>query len=404
MIRLAPLQNPAATSSRQRGFVYLILSLYNFKIMATAAINRKIKFIARDQQQFFATLKSRVETYFREQNRSMYANAPMVVKTIVLLLVYFVPFVVLLLAPVPFALALSLWLLMGIGVAGIGMSVMHDANHGAYSPNQRVNQWIGYSLNLLGASIHNWKLQHNLLHHTYTNIAHLDDDIADKGGLRFSPHTALKSHNRFQWLYAVAVYGITTLYWVTVKDFVQFARYLGNGVNLRTKAQNRVAMIKIIALKLGYFGVVLGLPLLAGWPVLQVLAGFLIMHFTAGVILTVIFQLAHTVEGTSHPLPDEHGVVDNEWAIHQLNTTANFAPRNRWLSWYVGGLNFQVEHHLFPRICHMHYPAIAPIVRQTAAEFNVPYLENATLGKALRAHFAALRRFGRLPSLNDAIG
>lgn len=372
--------------------------------MATTILNRKIKFIPRDQKLFFVTLKSRVEQYFHEQNRSMHAGPHMVIKTIILLSAYFVPFGVLLLAPVPFGLALLLWLLMGVGIAGVGMGVMHDANHGAYSANRKVNRWLGYSLNLLGASIHNWKLQHNLLHHTYTNITHLDDDIADRGGLRLSPHTPVKSHNRFQWLYAAALYGITTLYWVTAKDFVQFARYARNGVNLRSKRQNRIALLKIILLKLCYFLALLGLPLLAGWSGAQVLLGFLLMHFAAGLILTLIFQLAHTVEGTTHPLPDANGAIQNEWAIHQMNTTSNFAPRNRLLSWYVGGLNFQVEHHLFPHICHTHYPAIAPIVRRTAAEFNVPYLENATFRKALRGHFAALRRFGRLPRLDEAIG
>lgn len=367
-------------------------------------VRKKVKFIDRDQRLFFVTLKGRVEQYFRENNRSMHANAAMITKTVVLLLLYIVPFCLILLVSMPLFVALLCWVLMGVGVAGIGMSVMHDANHGAYSANRTVNQWIGYSINLLGASVHNWKLQHNLLHHTYTNIAHFDDDIADKGGLRFSPHTPVKPHYRFQWLYAAAVYGITTLYWVTAKDFLQFVRYVRTGVNLRSRQQNRVAMLRIIAVKLIYFLVLLGLPLLAGWSVGAVVLGFLLMHFFSGLILTLVFQLAHTVEGTAHPLPNADGAIENEWAIHQMNTTANFAPQNKLLSWYVGGLNFQVEHHLFPHICHMHYPAIAPIVRQTAAEFDIPYLENATFGLALQAHFLALRRFGRLPSLNEAIG
>jgi linoleoyl-CoA desaturase len=127
------------------------------------------------------------------------------------------------------------------------------------------------------------------------------------------------------------------------------------------------------------------------------------MHFVAAIILSVVFQLAHTVEGTTHPLPDECGNIENSWAIHQMNTTVNFATHNKWISWYVGGLNFQVEHHLFPRICHVHYPAIAPIVKKTAEEFGVPYLENPTFGKALKSHLTTLQRFGRLPSPNEAI-
>jgi linoleoyl-CoA desaturase len=128
------------------------------------------------------------------------------------------------------------------------------------------------------------------------------------------------------------------------------------------------------------------------------------MHFLAGVILTVIFQLAHTLEGTSHPLPDEEGVIDNDWAIHQMNTTMNFSPDNQVLSWYVGGLNFQVEHHLFPRISHVHYPAIAPIVKATADEFNIPYLQHNSFFAALRAHISFLKKLGRLPDIEEAIG
>jgi linoleoyl-CoA desaturase len=131
--------------------------------------------------------------------------------------------------------------------------------------------------------------------------------------------------------------------------------------------------------------------------------GFVLMHAVSGIVLTVVFQLAHTVEGTEHPLPDEHGTLENSWAIHQMLTTVNFSPNNRWLSWYVGGLNYQIEHHLFPNICHVHYPALAPIVRQTAAEFGIPYLQNDTFGQALKSHINLLHRLGRLPAANEAI-
>jgi len=91
--------------------------------------------------------------------------------------------------------------------------------------------------------------------------------------------------------------------------------------------------------------------------------GYLLMQFISGVVLTVVFQLAHTVEGTTHPLPNKDYTIENNWAIHQLNTTVNFSRKNKLLSWYVGGLNFQVEHHLFPTICHVHYPEVSEIVK-----------------------------------------
>jgi linoleoyl-CoA desaturase len=185
---------------------------------------------------------------------------------------------------------------------------------------------------------------------------------------------------------------------------MQFARYKRNGVNKNPDSKNRLEFIRMVAIKIIYFSFFAGLPLAFGLPFWEVLVGFLVMHLVGGIILTVVFQLAHTVEETTFPLPNEQGIIQNEWAIHQMETTVNFSRRNRLLSWYVGGLNFQVEHHLFPKICHVHYPKIAEIVQNTAQEFNVPYLEHKSFGHALRSHFATLQRLGKLPDLNEVIG
>jgi linoleoyl-CoA desaturase len=365
----------------------------------------QVKFVNKDKNLFFATLKKRVDQYFTENNISKYANGSMITKTIVLLLSYIGPFVLLLVLQPPFWVALLLWTVMGFAVAGVGMSVMHDANHGAYSSDKKINYLIGNGvLNLLGASAFNWKLQHNILHHTYTNITHMDEDIDDKLVLRFSPHTKVKPVHQFQWLYSFLFYGLTTLYWVTAKDFIQFARFTKNGVNNGSKKENVSIVLQIIGIKLVYLFVFLVVPtLFFGLPFGQIVIGFLLMHFIAGVVLTVTFQLAHSVEGTAHPMPNEAGIIENDWAIHQLNTTVNFARKNKILSWYMGGLNFQVEHHLFPRISHIHYPQIAPIVKQTAEEFGIPYLDNPTFGIAFKSHIHFLQRLGRLPDINEAI-
>ncbi len=363
----------------------------------------QVKFVNRAQRDFFPTLRGRVQAHFTEKGISPYANRTMILKTVALMALYILPYAALSLQPAWWA-ALLLWTAMGVAVAGIGMSVMHDANHGAYSSKAWVNRWLSYSLNLVGGSVTNWKLQHNLLHHTYTNITHLDDDIADKWVLRFSPHTRVKAVHRWQWLYAFLFYGLSTLYWVTAKDFAQYARYTRSGINAQSARQNRLFLLQLVLIKLFYFGAILVVPVaLFGLPVWVTVVGFLWMHFVAGNILTIIFQLAHTVDETAHPLPNDHGEIGSAWAVHQMETTVNFSPRNQWLSWYVGGLNFQVEHHLFPRICHVHYPEIAPIVRATAEEFGVPYLENPTFASAFRSHVRALHRFGRTPSLTEAI-
>jgi linoleoyl-CoA desaturase len=360
-----------------------------------STVKGNIKFRGEDQQEFFRVLKSRVDDYFRENHISKYANLEMVVKTIVFLSLYFLPMLAMLVWNFPTLVQLLLWGLTGLGLAGIGMSVMHDANHGAYSAKKWVNTLMGYTLNLVGGSVFNWKLQHNILHHTYTNISRYDEDIDDKLILRMSPHTNVKGVHRFQIVYAFLFYGILTLYWALAKDLIQFRRYCKNGVNPLSGRESNMALLKIIAVKIFYFLYTLVIPI---WyfqaPAGAWIGGFLFGHMVAGMVLTVIFQLAHTVEGTAHPLPDQQGNIENSWAVHQLCTTVNFARNNRLLSFYIGGLNFQVEHHLFPKICHVHYPKLAPIVERTAREYGIPYMENRTFMEAFMSHVRTLQRFG----------
>jgi linoleoyl-CoA desaturase len=367
-------------------------------------ISEKVKFVAPDKNLFFPTLKKRVDQYFVENHKSRYANKTMVIKTVVLLSAYILPYILLITFTPPIWVSLLLWLVMGAGISGIGMSVMHDANHGAFSKKPLINKWLGNTINLAGAGVMNWKLQHNVLHHTYTNIARLDEDIKDRGVIKLSPHEHVQSMHRFQWVYAFFFYGILTLYWVILKDFIQYYHFIKSGVNRQSKTENRQMLVGLIFMKIVYFAILFALPIFVFQiPFLQILAGFLVMHFTAGLVLTVIFQLAHSVEGTQHPLPNAQGIIEKDWAVHQLETTVNFSPRNKWLSWYIGGLNFQIEHHLFPKVCHVHYPKLAPIVQQTAKEFGLTYLENRTFLTALKSHIISLKRFGT-PNLNEAIG
>lgn len=366
-----------------------------------------IRFVDKDKDKalFFLTLRKRVDSYFKENNISKHYNSTMVIKTIVLLAAYVGPFVYLLLVNPSFKIALILWSVMGLGLSGVGMSIMHDANHGAYSKSHKVNYWLGSTLNMLGGSVFNWKLQHNVMHHTYTNIVDYDDDIADKLILKFNPHTQVKWYHKLQFIYAFLFYGILTLYWALLKDFIQFHKYTKQGVNTSSKEQNRIIFLKIVLSKIGYFAVFFALPVFVFHiPFMQIVWGYLLMQFISGIILTVVFQLAHTVEGTSHPLPKTDYTIENNWAVHQLNTTVNFSRKNKLLSWYVGGLNFQVEHHLFPNICHVHYPAVSEIVKSTCDEFGIPYLENPTFISALKSHIKAVISFGKLPNINEAIG
>jgi linoleoyl-CoA desaturase len=344
-----------------------------------------------------------VDEYFESTGQSKFANGSMVLKTIVLLVGYLGCITLQFLFLPPAAPSFLLYALTGVFLAGIGMSVMHDANHGAYSANERVNRWVGYSLNLLGGMVMNWKMQHNVLHHTYTNIAGLDEDIDTKLALKLSPHGPTTKTHRYQWFYAFFLYMILTLYWGLLKDLVQFFHYKRAGLNKLSKTQNAIWILKATIVKTLYFVIFIGVPIYLGSPIWQVLVGFLIMHAVSGWILSVVFQLAHVVPDAYFPQPDDKGFIPFSWAEHQLRTTMNFSTKNKWLSWYVGGLNFQIEHHLFTKICHVHYPAISEVVKKTAAEYGLPYYEKPTFGKALRAHIEFLRMQG-VPKLSEIGG
>ncbi len=353
-----------------------------------------LRFNSQEQKekQFVAALKQNVNRYFKENKISTKANAAMVIKTIALLLMYLLPFVLLLVFPLNGWQALLAVVVMGIGVAGVGMGVMHDATHGAYSRHPWVNNMLSGTLYLLGSNVLNWKLQHNVLHHTYTNISGLDEDIESKGPIRLSYNMPLKKFHRYQHLYAVFFYGLMTLAMLT-NDFTRLRKYAGMGLLTAQKKELKSEFLKMMARKLVYLSVILGLPIwLTDFSVAEVLLGFFIMHWVASIILSLVFQMAHVVEDASQFNSEKN--IGTDWHVHQLKTTSNFARNNRLVSWFVGGLNFQVEHHLFPGICHIHYRQLAPIVEKTAKDYGISYHAQPSFRAALVSHFTQLRKLG----------
>jgi linoleoyl-CoA desaturase len=347
---------------------------------------------------FYLTLKKRVDDYFKTNNISRYGNFNMVFKSIFMFALYFTPFFLLLTNTFESNwIQIVLSILMGVGMSGIGLSIMHDANHGSYSRNAKINALMSRSMNFIGGSSLNWKLQHNNLHHTYTNIHGHDEDIAPIGFLRFEPHAPLKKIHKFQFLYAWFFYGLMTIMWATTKDFSQLRRYENMGLLKINKTTYKKELVLLILNKLFYMSYSLILPMIIMEnPWYEILLGWSIMHFTCGLILALIFQPAHVVDVTEFPEPDSAGNMKDDWAAHQLKTTTNFAQKSWFFSWFVGGLNFQVEHHLFPNICHVHYKKIAPIVKQTAEEFNLPYHSKRTFIGALASHAKLLYQLGQV--------
>jgi linoleoyl-CoA desaturase len=281
------------------------------------------------------------------------------------------------------------------GFVLVGFNIMHDAIHGSYSRNKTVNRILGYTLDLVGGSQMLWRQKHNLLHHTYTNIEPLDDDLQTFGLLRLSPEQRRRPWHRFQHLYAFPLYSFLTLSWVTYADFQKF--FSGRIGPYRLPKPKVSDALLFFLTKIFYFTYMLVLPLLFH-PLLHVLVTFVAIHLVLGLTLSVVFQLAHAVEGAAFPQPaPDTGHLEREWAAHQVETTVDFAPRNRLATWYLGGLNFQVEHHLFSRICHVHYPRLRPIVEDTCRELGVRYTCYPTVRAALAAHYRFLRALGRRP-------
>lgn len=323
----------------------------------------------------------------------------MIIKSIVMLSLFFVPIIIINTGIVGnFWLLLFLYLVSGLGMSGIGMGIMHDANHGSYSKNRKINKIMGYTLNLVGADAKMWRLQHNVLHHTYTNINESDEDLDAPFFLRFSPHKKRYWVHKFQFLYAWFFYGLSSLAWVTSKDFTSIIRYKKMGL-IKEDENITKEVFKLIGWKLAHFSYALIIPMmvvpLSPW---LVLLAFVIMHFFTGIFISSVFQTAHVLPATDFPLPDKDGMMDN-WSVHQLLTTSNFSPKSRLTSWLIGGLNYQIEHHLFPNICHVHYRRIAPIVRKTAQEFGTPYLIKRTFVAALWDHLKMLYWLGRMDTI-----
>ena len=319
----------------------------------------------------------------------------MVTKTFICLAIYLVPFAAIIaFAPASVAVVVGLLLVMGTGKAFIGTAVMHDGLHGAYSRKKWVNSLIGFSAYIIGASPKIWKLQHNVLHHTYTNIEHADEDIAPRFVLRFSPNQPQLWFHRYQHLYAPLLYGISVPVWVTFKDIGKTIGYHKKGL-IGSNAQFAALLLEVIIQKAAYITLfwalpVMVLPFSTGLSLALVIG----MEFFAGILLSMIFQPAHVMPETHYVMQEEEQ-LEEDWAIHQLLTTTNFGVNSKLLHWCFGGLNFQVEHHLFPNICHVHYPAIAKIVKQTAAEYSIPYYEKPSLAAAVADHFKMMKALGR---------
>jgi linoleoyl-CoA desaturase len=341
---------------------------------------------------FHAELKRRVSEYFRTTGLSPRDSPRMYLKTAVILLWFGASYALLVFGAATWWQGILLSGSLVLAMAGIGFSVQHDANHGAYSKHGSINHVLGMTLDLLGGSSYVWHWKHNVCHHTYPNLSGADDDI-DLGALgRLCPSQPRYRIHRLQRFYLWVVYGFLVVNWHFFYDFEKLAR--GRIARNRLPRPRAWSLAGVLGGKVLFFSWAFLIPALFH-PWWVVLFFYAVSSFAFGLLLSVVFQLAHCVEeATFLGLPVGTRDLPRAWAVHQVRSSVDFARSNPWLTWYLGGLNFQIEHHLFPTICHVHYPELSKIVQSVCAEFGVRYEAHEGLLGAVASHGRWLRRMG----------
>ena len=346
---------------------------------------------------FQSELKTRVDAYFQERGITRGANAAMYAKAAFWIAAAAGTYALIVsnsflvadaLAPLAY---IALYMVAGFCFACIGFNVGHDAIHGSFSKTKWINSTLAWSFDIIGTNAYNWSIAHNFVHHTYTNIPGVDLDLENGGFIRLQPEGPQKPIYRLQHIYAWVLYCVTSLVWVYTKDFQQ----MGQPDPRTGRPMPRKEIVKLFIGKTAHIGLLVVVPLLVvqlHWA--WILAGYVAMHVVGGFTLAIVFQLAHVVDGPIFPpAPRVGNEMSTPWAEHQLRTTANFGG-TALTTFICGGLDYQVEHHLFPKVAHIHYPALAPIVEATATKYGIPYFHNGTFWQAVASHGRVLYRLG----------
>ena len=350
---------------------------------------QRLKFA--DDNGFYRELKRRVELHMVNLDRRKRDCPQMYLKTAIILATFATSYLLLVFANTAWWQALPLAGVLGIAIAMIGFNIMHDGSHHAYSEKSWINKLAAWSLDMVGGSSYFWHWKHVVIHHNYTNIHSYDTDI-DLGALgRLEPRSKrLRAHALQHW-YFWFLYGVLVVKWNLYDDFRVAIRGRIGEHRYRPLRGGKLAIF--IGGKILFFTIAFGVPLLFHSAAMVALF-YVLVSIVAGVVLSVVFQLAHTVEEAKFPQPDTPGHMSKPWAVHQVETTVDFSPRSPVACWLLGGLNFQIEHHLFPQICHINYPYIAPVVEETCRDFGVSYKVHDSFWHGVRSHFRWLRRMG----------
>jgi len=343
---------------------------------------------------FSDAVKRGVTEYLTSHNLKKSGNWELYAKAILFIPLAAVIYFYILIGDYALMTGILLYMALGATFSMVAVNVMHDACHGSFSEKRWINDLMGLTMNAIGSNAYLWKIRHTI-HHTFTNIEGIDHDIDNWPMLRQSPTQGWRPFHRYQYLYMFLIYALSTMEWMLVSDFNKYFTRKVSSTEIR-KISMKEHIIFWASKIIGAIAFIL-LPIyFLGWE--HWLLGFIIVHFTMGLSITIIFQLAHVVENTHF---EEAGLeikqIPSEWAVHEVITTSNFGTQNKILSWFAGGLNFQIEHHLFPFFSHVHYPAISDIIRRECARHHLPYHCYPTLGRAFLSHIHFMKQLGRKP-------
>src|SRR3984885_3300514 len=284
----------------------------------------------------------------------------------------------------------ALYVLNGLAQTFLLLNIPHDSNHNAISSLSSVNKTLNYIFDLCGINSYMWRILHHRGHHSCINLHGEDDALTGRGIFRFTPHEPRTRLQRFQHIYALALYALFSLDYVFVRDFECFF-FPSHDYLKRCKHHVREYVI-LLAEKAFYFTYMLILPVVVlGKSLLLVAVAFLLVHLIVGLTVSLVFQTTHTVDDTY--FPSGRGEFDNG-VYHIFPTPADYATTNPIVSWLTGGLNHHIVHHLCPFVCHTHYAPLTRIVKDTAEEFGIPYRQHPTMTRAIWHHLILLKQLG----------
>jgi linoleoyl-CoA desaturase len=355
-----------------------------------------LRFEREDPDGFYLDVKRRVDEYFRTSGRSRKAGWVLLLKGLLFGGMLAGSYTALLLNPHGGWVLLPLAVLTAVSALLLALNVGHDATHQVLPGGPRVNRFVARLCFLFsGIDGYLWEFRHLNSHHLYPNINGSDTDIDENPLVRLSPNQPWRWHFQFQHIYAPVLYLFAILHTTIWGDFVYlFKRQLANLTDIR---QPPILYVQFALLKAMYFAFALVMPMaVLDYPWWQVVLGYLLAS-ACGSLMFVFFLIGtHFSDLADFPVPDATGSVGRSWADHNMATACDWSPRSLVAHFLSGGVNAHASHHLFPNVCHTHYPAITRIIEETAAAHGYPY-NKVSLWGMVRSHFRFLYLLGRRP-------